>query len=366
MEKSTKRLVIAFCGVVVLLAITAALLSYARSSLTEARQSKGGDEMLSGLRNLSNLLTNLTDGVVFEQPISESVPAKTEVEIDISHSHGNITVKGWDEDEVKLEGRKIVKARDEETARMYAEQMKVEIKSEDDKIIVRTIRPERDMQWKVTQITINYELYAPKRLNITMENTHGDVAVEGFMGSLKLDGRHGNLQVSQIGKDAVINHEHGNIVLSEIGGSVTVTKKHGEVKVESVDGDLKMEHEHGDVDLAMIGKGVELKKQHGKLSVANINGPLKIAHEHGVIYLKQIEGNVELSKQHGNIDIDMVKGNVSTQSDHGNLRIINIEGNVYVRGSHGNAHVENISGSADVMRAHSKVTLNNIKGAVAH
>jgi len=212
-------------------------------------KTKGGNKMFSSVKNLLGLV-NIANPAseVFEQTFSQAMPTKNEADIDISHSHGNITVKGWDEEEVKLEGKKIVKARDKETAQMYAEQMKVEIKSEGGRIIVRTIRPEPDRSWRIRQNTINYELYAPKRLNVSLKNEHGNVWVESFLGELDLNSRHGNLQVAQIGKDASIQHEHGHVEVSQVGGNASVDKRHGDLKIESVGGELKLNHEHGHDD----------------------------------------------------------------------------------------------------------------------
>ena len=321
----------------------------------QIKKKEGETEMSSNLADL------FTGNATIEQDFSESMPTEAETGIDISHSHGNISVKGWDRDEVKIEGKKIVKAKDEETARMYAEQMKVEIKSEGDKIVVKTIRPKPEESWKIRQITMNYELYAPENLNVALESIHGDVIAENFTGKLDLGSRHGKLQVAQIGMDASVKHEHGNVNISHVGGNAWVSKRHGDIRIESVGGELRLDHQHGNVDLDTIGKGADLTKQHGEVNVANVGGMLKLNHEHGRLRLKMIEGDVEIKKQHGEIDIESVNGNVSVHSEHGNLRVIDVGGNVHLTGAHGNAYVENVSGAADISREHSKVSLHNVE-----
>lgn len=345
-----KRLV--FIGVLSMISIVLTVLTL---GCKHAKGEEGETEVSSNLADL------FTGNATIEQDFSESMPTEAETGIDISHSHGNISVKGWDRDEVKIEGKKIVKAKDEETARMYAEQVKVEIKSEGDKIVVKTIRPKPEESWKIRQTTINYELYAPERLNVALESIHGDVLVENFTGKLDLGSRHGKLQIAQIGKDASVKHEHGDVNISHVGGNAWVSKRHGDISIESVGGELRLDHQHGNVDLDTIGKGADLTKQHGEVNVANVGGMLKIDHEHGRLRLKMIEGDVEIKKQHGEIDIETVNGNVSVHSEHGNLRVIDIGGNVHLTGAHGDAHVENVSGVADISRQHSKVSLHNVE-----
>lgn len=332
----------------------------------EPTKAKGGDRMFSNLKNLFNEM-NIADAAsdVYEQTFTESMPTKTETDIDISHSHGNITVRGWDRDEVKIEGKKMVRAKDLETARTYAAQMKVEIKSEGDRIIVRTLRPEKDPSWRIRQITINYDLYAPTRLNVALKNEHGNVLVESFKGELKLNSRHGNLNVAQIGKEASIQHEHGNVEASHVGGNASVDKRHGNLELESIGGALKLSHEHGNVELNAIGKSADIAKRHGNLIAIDVGGATKLDHEHGDVQLKTIKGDLEMNKRHGNIDVETVNGNFSIASEHGNLTALGIEGDLYSRGAHGNLDVKNVAGSADVSRSHGNVILHNVKGAVS-
>ena len=293
------------------------------------------------------------------------MPTATETDIEISHAHGNVTVKGWDREEVKLEGKKIVKAKDEETAQRYAEQMKVEIISEDGKIIVRAIRPEPDRSWEITQRTINYELYAPTRLNVSLKNAHGNVLIESFMGKCDSNSRHGNLQVAQIGKDIAIQHEHGNVEVSQIGGSASVSKRHGNLKIESVRGELELSHSHGHAELAMIGARAVLTKRHGNLNAVDVGGPLKLDYEHGNARLKRIEGDVEIKKRHGHLDMETINGNFSISTEHGHLDAIDIKGDVHLRGSHGNTRLENVSGLTDMVCSHRDVELHNIGGGIS-
>jgi len=318
------------------IAIISVLMSGCNVEISE-KQEEGEEGMSSGIFSF------ITGSAAVKQDFSESMSVEDETIMEISHSHGNITVKGWDRDEVKLEGRKSVKARDEETARMYAEQMRVEVKSEGGRIIVTTIRPERERKWKVNGITIDYELYAPERLSVVLNNSHGNVIVEGYTGKADLSTRHGNLHVAQIGDDMSINHEHGNIDVSQIAGNALVIKRHGNVDIGSIDGRLKLDHEHGAVTLSAIGKGAELKKRHGNLKATDVGGMLELDHQHGYSQLRVVGGDVKIKKQHGNIDVEAVNGNLSIQSEHSNLKIIDISGDVYLRGGHGNAHVENVT-----------------------
>ena len=339
--------------------------------------------------------------VVFEQPFSETLPVQEETDIDISHSHGHISVKGWDKEEVKLEGKKIVRAADRETARMYAEQMKVEITSNEHGTTVRTIRPEPEESWRIRDRTINYELYAPHRFNVTLQSAHGRVLAGHFSGSLDINGEHGPLQVEDMGENTSIQHAHGHVEVSRIAGDASVRKTHGNLKLKEVggklkldhehghvevsrivgdasvrkihgnlklkeaDGKLKLDHEHGHVDLTTIGKCVDLTKRHGNINIDGTNDALQIDHDHGHLQLHGIGGDVEVKKSHGNADIEDVRGRLSFTSQHGHLNAIDIRDDLYARGSRGRVSIENISGSADIVYAQGQVRVRNVQKAVS-
>ncbi|HIE25758.1 TPA: hypothetical protein EYP66_00555 [Candidatus Poribacteria bacterium] len=92
------------------------------------------------------MLSNRRGKMLYKEKFSEVFPVDDAISVQIEHSHGNIEVRGWDEQELKLDGEKIVRAKTEELAREYANGMKVEITSKDDRIYVKTIRPELSPQ----------------------------------------------------------------------------------------------------------------------------------------------------------------------------------------------------------------------------
>lgn len=98
----------------------------------------------------------------YEEIFSEMFPASEAISVQIEHSHGNVEVQGWDKQELKLDGEKIVQAKTEDLAREYASQMKVEITQESDRIYVKTVRQKLSSQesrrFKIKELTINYTL----------------------------------------------------------------------------------------------------------------------------------------------------------------------------------------------------------------
>jgi DUF4097 and DUF4098 domain-containing protein YvlB len=134
-------------------------------------------------------------------------------------------------------------------AQDYAAQMRVEIKTVGDRVVVKTIWPKDMDDWRrIQQRTINYDLYAPKRFSVALEMSHGNVRIEAFDGKLQSKSSHGNLHVSKVGKNASIKHAHGDVEVYELAGDTAISHNHGDLIIDAVKGGLDLEHNHGNVE----------------------------------------------------------------------------------------------------------------------
>ena len=107
-------------------------------------------------------------GEAVELPFSEEAVVGKETSLEIRHAHGNIVAVGWNRDRIQLEGVKIVRVKDRETAEKIAKGMKVDIRTKKDKLLIETIRPKTERKWGVRQQTVNYELRTPHDLALRL------------------------------------------------------------------------------------------------------------------------------------------------------------------------------------------------------
>jgi len=329
------------------------------SEIGNSRQSQGREEML------------------YEETFSEVFPAGDATSVQIEHSHGNVEVQGWDEPELKLDGEKIVRATTKELAKEYANQMKVEIMREGDRIYVKTIRPELSPPplsppytggmkggGKIEQMTINYVLMVPHQVDVGLQNAHGNVKVSSLQSELDVDSRHGNLNVENVGKNLSIKHEHGNIEVAQIGGSATINKMHGQLKLAQVVGNLILEQQHGNADINNIGGTAEVNHQHGNLELISGGNDLRLQHRHGNVVLETIGGFVEANKEHGSLRVNDVQANLTIKSRHSNIDASDIRGNAHIEDAHGGIKIEGVGGDLFASDEHGNVSAGEISGAV--
>jgi len=77
-----------------------------------------------------------------KESFHETLSREGAVKLSVSNRNGSIEVSPWQEEEIKIEATKQIKAADKRKAKEYAGKLKIEIFREGREIIVRTIRPE--------------------------------------------------------------------------------------------------------------------------------------------------------------------------------------------------------------------------------
>ncbi len=267
------------------------------------------------------LLTSASGaGATYEEPFEEQRDIAGE-RVTIEHSHGNIQIRGWDRDDLKITGKKVVRARDLETAENFANSMKVEISENRGEIEIKTIRPKQVKAWRINDQSIHYELFVPNNLPVEVDSEHGNVSITQFADGISVNGEHGNLDVEEIGNYVEVEHEHGNVSIAGIEGVLEVQTEHGNLDIQSITGTVEVEHEHGKADLAGIDGEVDAQIEHSNVEISDVNGPVSLEHEHGRVSLKNLHGDLEATKDHGSLVVEGVDGDVSVDVEHANTRI---------------------------------------------
>lgn len=302
-------------------------------------------------------------GECYEENFSAQLSGEGITNISIEHSHGNIEVRAHDEQELKLDGVKIVRAKTPELAEEYAQQMRVEMTRDGDKINIRTIRPDFDSK-EVQRLTIKYVLMVPHQVAMDVNHVHGNSTISNIDGNLSVDNNHGRLSIEHIGASVSIKHAHGNIEVAQIGGDAAITKSHGQMQLLSVQKDLLLHHQHGNVDINGVGGNTIIKKSHGDLNLISCQGDVQLQHEHGNVRLETAGGDVNVNKKHGSLKIQDVQKDCIITSRHSKIDLSGVALNALIKGGHGSIKIDRVGGNLNASNEHAGISADNIDGAV--
>jgi DUF4097 and DUF4098 domain-containing protein YvlB len=181
----------------------------------------------------------------------QTVPVTKGTKLDVNNFAGDVVVKAWDKDAVRVE----VSHSDREV---------VDIKPGDQVLSIRS-RSTRGGPPR----SLDYAITVPKWMSISVTGTYADVTLEG------------------VGADVTIDTNRGDIKVS--GGS-------GFISLKSVQGEISLEKAKGRIEIRAVNEGIHLSDISGELSAESTNGSL---------VLDRIDsGNVDLYTVNGNVTYD--------------------------------------------------------------
>ncbi len=223
--------------------------------------------------------------------------------LSLSNKNGEIEITAWEKDVVEIIAYKVVRASDRETAEKLLEHLKIEIKENDNEIIVETDFPSSSdngfFGWLFeggnNSFSVSYEVKVPRKIDLNIHTTNGDVEVKDISGRLRLESTNGSIVGRDIQGLTKCRTTNGSIKVSfdEVSGEDEMNFKttNGSIKLylpESygAKAELKTTNGHIDSDFSMSGSSYKSKKKFS--GIINDGG-----HD---LYCKTTNGNISLIK----------------------------------------------------------------------
>jgi DUF4097 and DUF4098 domain-containing protein YvlB len=180
----------------------------------------------------------------------QTVAVQKGTRLDVSNFAGEVAVKVWDKDAVRVEVN-------------HSERESIDIRQGDQVVTIRS------RQLRGAPRSLDYVITVPRWMAIAISGTYTDATLDG------------------VGADVTIETTRGDIKVS--GGS-------GVILLKSVSGDISLEKAKGRVDVRSVNESMHL---------ADITGDIAAETTNGSIVLDRIDSsNVDLYTVNGNISYD--------------------------------------------------------------
>lgn len=228
--------------------------------------------------------------------------------LEIDNSHGNITVRKYEGDQIKIEAVITIKSNDALDMEAIAE--RVVSVSEAQTTVIRTqqegIMPPNRRQ----QLSVNYHISVPKELTHQITNKYGNTSLENLSGNI------------------VVESSFGKTEVRDIQGDVRIESSFGEVRVRDISGRLEIENEHGNIlyrTNKTAAQDIHLKSKMGSITTElakDQQGSFKAATQFGKIHLEGFNNNnpeQEINKQNWNDTIGATTPVINLEAEHGNI-----------------------------------------------
>jgi DUF4097 and DUF4098 domain-containing protein YvlB len=163
---------------------------------------------------------------------------------------GDIEIKSWKEDQVKIEALKVSEASTLDKAKENAKEVTIEVTNETGVLRIETKYPERRGFWgNNINVSVNYKLWIPEKAPADVKSVSGDVTLDFIHGgAAKVNSVSGNVnvlgaagvEIKLVSGDITLENVMGDAYLKSVSGTIKATKITGSVELESVSGDIEL------------------------------------------------------------------------------------------------------------------------------
>jgi DUF4097 and DUF4098 domain-containing protein YvlB len=301
---------------------------------------------------------------------TQEIQAPLPQQLQVINAHGQVEIQGTDGDKVMVSFKKRIWRKNESEAKKVADQLKMIMNREDLKLVLSTNRDE----FRQKRFETDFKISVPAGMNVLVRNSYGLVKTEKT-GKTDITNPHGNVDVSEVGGDLILENSYENIEVRGVQGGCRITGPHSSLTVSNIQGELIIDHSYGEIRLENIEKGVTVDGAHSTVSGKGLSGSAEIQSSYEKITLVDV-GPAKIRAHHCDVEIDGATGLVDITDNYGRLQISNVQGNLKVDGpnleiiakavnaediwissSHENVELLGFSGKATVLLNHGDVAL---------
>ncbi len=209
--------------------------------------------------------------------------------VKINNSFGDVKVTPYDGKTIDI--LVVISAKDSRNKNMqeFMDNIKIDVNEYDATIELTTNKSNKNFSFKgIDSFRIDYTVKMPEKTNLSINNSFGDVKIDGISGTLNLTIQHGDVFVGHADSD----QNEWNI-------------QFGDLRIEAINNlDLKMQH--GDIT---IGKGNNLKinAQFGDTKIDLLSGVCAIESKHGDVSIDELSSklqSLDIGVQFSDLSID--------------------------------------------------------------
>ncbi len=264
--------------------------------------------------------------------------------VSVSNIYGNIIVKTWDKNEVKLDADIRAFANTEDEAQKLIDNVTITTTKNDDEAVFKTQMEDRNGNWGNgsrngrrwrREVKIFMTLYLPANVALTATQQYGNLEIPDFSGPTALKVQYGKLITGDL-KNAnnFISAQYTSVDLKDVN-KATIKQQYGSgLSIASI-GDLNLTAQYATVRIGNIRGNANIRQQYGSgLSISSVDN-LDLDAQYASVKIGTIKGDAGIKVQYGSgLTIEQV-GNLSLTSQYVAVRVGKLMGNFTAKSQYG-------------------------------
>lgn len=187
----------------------------------------------------------------YQEKFEKIEPLAKNGKVYLGNISGDIVIKTWKENQVKILALKVSEASTSERAKENAGEVTIEVTREGDTLRIETKYPKRRTPWggrDSVNVSVDYELWVPETASAEVRSVSGDVNLAPIGGTARVRCVSGNVDVlgaagadvDLVSGDLKVENIAGDAYVKAVSGDIRMTGIKGSVGAESVSGDIEL------------------------------------------------------------------------------------------------------------------------------
>lgn len=240
---------------------------------------------------------------------------------DVSVTGGDIVIKTWEKNEVKV----LVEGIDD------GDMEYVKMTQSGDEVRV-SYKPKWGSSSGGT-----FTLTVPTQCKVNLRTSGGDLELTGNLtADAKGSTSGGNISIERVKGNVSMSTSGGNIKTGDIDGKADLRTSGGNIKLASVNGEANVSTSGGDIRIDKVGKKLDARTSGGDIEVGDIGGDANLSTAGGDLRIGKVSGSATVRTSGGDIELKGASGTVVAKTSGGDIDLANIDGTVDASTAGGN------------------------------
>jgi DUF4097 and DUF4098 domain-containing protein YvlB len=270
-------------------------------------------------------------GEAFDYPIAgEKTGVGKTPEIVIEGFRGNARIAGSNTSDVKVTGRKTVRALAQDAADRANQETKFEIVTNGNQVIIRT---NQDRAANSSRVSEDLEITVPKGSSLNAAGRYGDFDINDLDGGVEITSDNAGVRMQNVGGNVRIETRRSDVIRAvNVKGSVDLKGRGTDLELQSIDGPVTISASYvGMVQFRALSKPVRYEAQNTEFVAEKIPGQLRMTLSDlnasnlvGPIRLQARSKDVTISDFTQSADITIDRGDVELRPGNAPLGKIEV------------------------------------------
>jgi DUF4097 and DUF4098 domain-containing protein YvlB len=256
-------------------------------------------------------------GEAFDYPLAAQQKVGKVSRVRLESFRGNARITGADTDEVKITGRKTIRALQQNEANRTDQETPLEIVVSDDRVIIRTNQDR--VSDHASRISEDLEIIVPRNVSLEATGRHGDFNVSGLAGDVDITSDNAGIRLDNIGGNVRLNTRRSDIVRAvSVKGSAELKGRGTDLELENIEGPVTIAATYGGtLQLRNLMKRLRFESRNTEFTAEGVPGQVRISLTDlnasnliGPVRLQAQTKDVQISDFTQALNVDVQRGNV--------------------------------------------------------